>query len=322
MGPHKTGSTYIQKRLHENKQALQNAGLSYPDVYYLFFGHHYLLNALNGNESSSRIRKNFDSKIDLKNNVIISSENFISLTKNGLVKLKEVFEDYEVFLVYYIRRPSLRMLSRWHEEVKQGGIVSAESYFVNHLFRPMQSTEVNNFRHVNIAASVFGRDAIRLVDYDTALAENNMLSFVFFAMGSEAVIPDVGESVNKMVSLSEIEIIRFINYRASLLGTLNGSNVREKFYAVYEHMGGKVDRLKSKIEGHSYEIKLGNVGFDKAIQELLTNDYSDLLLNTPSVTEEKIKIIPSSSWMMEPGLVQEASEISDLVLGRLRGDKE
>ncbi|WP_311946273.1 hypothetical protein [Halomonas piscis] len=317
MGPHKTGSTYIQKRLHENKQALQDAGISYPDAYYLFFGHHYLLNALNGNESSSSIRKNFDSKVAPANNIIISSENFISLTKSGLVKLKEAFDDYEIFVIYYIRRPSLRVLSRWHEEVKQGGVVSAESYFVNHLFRPMQSSEVNNFRHVSVAASVFGRDSIKLVDYDTALVENNMLSFVFLAMGSEAVVSDVGESVNKMASLSEIEIIRFSNFSALRAGKLKGANVRNAFYSIYDEHYEKIKRLSDEVQGFFNEIALGDTSFDKAVHNILINEYRDVLLNKPSSLHEEIKTVPSSNWMMDTGLVNAASEIAGFVLSNL-----
>ncbi|SEO16868.1 hypothetical protein SAMN04490369_105018 [Vreelandella aquamarina] len=317
MGPHKTGSTYIQKRLHENREALNDSGICYPDAYYLFFGHHYLLNALNGEDGVDKIYGNFSLGSCDHKDILISSENFIYLTKKGLLKLREVFSGYDLNLVYYIRRPSLRLLSRWHEEVKQGGVASAENYFVSHLFRPMQSSEVNNIRHVDLAIEIFGRNSIKLVDYDTAVAENNMLSLLLSVVGKDFVVPDVREDVNKMVSLAEIEIIRFLNFRALAAGLLKGSNVREAFYSSYEEIFGAVDELKKRIESHAYEVTIGDAGFDKAVQSLLVNEYHDLLINKPSAVEKVVKIIPSSNWMMETGLVQEASAISSLVFGKL-----
>lgn len=322
MGPHKTGSTYIQKRLHENREALENSGIHYPDAYYLFFGHHYLLNALNGEEGAAEVRESFTLTKSDKNNFLISSENFIYLNKKGLIKLKEAFDGFSFKFIYYIRRPSLRLLSRWHEEVKQGGVVSADSYFVNHLFRPMQSNEVNNFRHVDRVVEVFGRDSVKLIDYDTAVAENNMLALLFSVMGKDAVVSDIHEDVNKMVDLSEVEIIRFLNFRASLSGLLKGSNVREMFYSSYEEFSGEVNGLRNKIRNHSHEVVMGDTGFDKAIQKLLTNDYGDMLVNEASVAEGKIKTIPSCNWMMEPDLINEVSSISRSLLGKLKGGEK
>lgn len=321
MGPHKTGSTYIQKRLHENRETLKSKGVIYPNAYYLFFGHHYLLNALNGADTVEEIRASFSLNIRSDDDAVISSENFIYLNEKGLLKLKKVFEGFDLKLVYYIRRPSLRLLSRWHEEVKQGGVMPADSYFLKHLFKPMQSNEVNILKHVDIAINIFGRDAVKLIDYETAVTDENMLALLFSVLGKSAGITDVRENVNKMVDLSEVEVIRFLNFRASASGLLKGSNVREAFYSFYNEFADVAESLKAGIDNYTYEVVMGDAGFDRAVQKIVTNNYQDMLINETSAVEGEIKSIPSGDWMMDFKLLKEASQISSLVLEKLEGAK-
>lgn len=50
VGPHKTGTTTIQRGLVSNKAALQDMGYHFPDVCFNYNGHHNLVNDLTGSD--------------------------------------------------------------------------------------------------------------------------------------------------------------------------------------------------------------------------------------------------------------------------------
>ena len=313
VGPHKTGTTYIQGLLHKNREILSSLSVSYPDVYYLYLGHHYLLNELNGRAEAHEIRSRILAAMNDAETCILSSENFILLSLFGLKKLKNAFPEVDFKFVIYSRRPSLRLISRWHELVKQGSYQSMESYFVKHLFKPMKSREVNVSHYIKDLINVYGEDSFRLVDYETASFEKNMMSCFLRASEIEDIIEDNNIVVNKMTVLEEIEIIRMINYTASKEEILRGSNVREKYYFLKENKEAfrvKTDELSKKISLFSQEVTLGNAGFDTSVKQLLEKNYSDSFVNSLSPIREEKYRVPSTDWIMDTELRKKADNIS------------
>ncbi|MFK4017909.1 hypothetical protein [Cobetia marina] len=321
MGPHKTGSTYLQKCFHEKSQVLSQSDIIYPKNYYLFYGHHYLLNALNGQDDVEDVKSTLLNNTDSFKNVLLSSENFISLSKHGLEKLLKISEGMKVTLVYYIRRPSLRLLSRWQEEIKHGGLDSVDSYFTAHLFKPMQSPEVNNFKRINLALNIFGRESVRIIDYDAANDSNEMLRTFFKALDLEPVIKDEVQVINKMVDLSEIEIIRYINHRAKSENILSGSNVRESYFRNRDESIQLIENIVLKVKTYNKAIELGDTGFDKNIYNVMNEQYSDLLVNEASNPKRVSKEVPSTNWLLNPGIVSDVEKLSNVILSSLRGKK-
>lgn len=317
VGPHKTGSTYIQKLLHENRDFLFEKGVAYPEEYYLFLGHHYLLNELNGKRESSEIRNKILDKCGECETVILSSENFISLTNNGLAKLKEVFFDYEVRFVFYLRRPSVRLFSRWHEEIKQGGAVPLESYFMDHVLRPMQSREINPSFYINSVIKNFGDDAARLVDYETAFSKNSMMSCFWDAAGEKSLVPDTDEKINKRFDLDEVEVIRYLNYKARADGVLKGSNIRESYIKKKGSFADEAALLKAGIEENKKAVVLGDTGFDKAVANLVKNQYSSILVNEPSSPVSQKYFYPDTSWLFNKSLTRLADDIYKQIFDNL-----
>ncbi|MBF7052339.1 hypothetical protein IOC61_03285 [Halomonas sp. KAO] len=315
-GPHKTGTTYIQSLLHNNRDALHSQGVVYPEAYYLFLGHHYLLNALNGSESCDEVRRKILDATAGAETCIISSENFISLHRSGLIKLKDAFPEVEFRFVLYSRRPSIRLLSRWHELVKQGSFQSLESYFISHLMRPMQSRDVNIVHYLKDLASIFGGSCHHLVDYDTAAYDKNIMSCFFKAAGIDPVVKDQDSVVNKMERLEEVEIIRALNYKAKKMGILKASNIREAYYRAKSEDAGLVSRVESLVDlmkGFSNVLALGDAGFDAGVRRLLDLNYSNRFVNRISTPERKEYIVPSADWTMDAEALQGLGDISKVV---------
>lgn len=317
VGPHKTGSTYIQGLLHKNRELLSSLNVSYPDVYYLYLGHHYLLNELNGRAEASEIRAKI---LDASNGAeacILSSENFISLSLFGLNKLKDAFPEVEFNFIIYSRRPSLRLISRWHELVKQGSYQSMESYFCSHLFKPMQSREINISHYIKDLVQVYGENSFSLVDYETASSEGSMMDCFLKASGIENVIEDSNVVVNKMTGLEEIEVIRILNYIAHKEGFLSGSNVREKYYFLKENNESfrlSADELAKSISLFSQEITLGDAGFDIGVKQLLEKYYYKNFVNVISKINAEKFLVPSTDWIMDVELRKKVDKISHEVI--------
>lgn len=317
VGPHKTGSTYIQGLLHKNREVLSSLSVSYPDVYYLYLGHHYLLNELNGSAEAHDIRVNILAASNDADTCILSSENFISLSFFGLKKLKDAFPEVEFKFLIYSRRPSLRLISRWHELVKQGSYQSMESYFSRHLFKPMQSREINVSHYAKDLAKIYGENSFSFIDYETASSEGNMMGCFLKASGIERVIEDSNVVVNKMTGLEEIEIIRVLNYIAKKDNLLSGSNVREKYYSLKESKDGfseRVDDISKKISLFSQEITLGDAGFDIGVKQLLEKHYCNNFVNEISKIRAEKYLVPSTDWIMDIELREKVDKISNEVI--------
>lgn len=319
-GPHKTGTTYIQSLLHNNKEVLINHGVCYPEVYYLYLGHHYLLNELNGKASCEEVRDKINGALQGGDTCVLSSENFISLSDVGLKKIKEAFPEAEISFVIYLRRPSLRLVSRWHEEVKQGGVQSLESFYMEHSLRPMQSREINLSHYINKVINIFGRQGIKLVDYDSANQSKTMMQNFQKAAGIDFLISDVDAEVNKMSSLAEIEMIRAINFLASQDGKLRGSNVREKFYSIKksdDEFRGSVKKLEDGISDSSRCVNLGDTIFDMAFHKIVEENYKDILINKLSAVRRESVFYPSTDWLLHAEKRTAVDKLAKIVVEKL-----
>ncbi|MFT4941271.1 MAG: hypothetical protein ACI88A_004339 [Paraglaciecola sp.] len=86
VGPHKTGTTLIQKFLLDNSAELFKSNVVYPKRFLKFFGHH---------DFRDKAAQKAFSKEDVafindnEHDWLLSSENFISLDKNALEYIKK-----------------------------------------------------------------------------------------------------------------------------------------------------------------------------------------------------------------------------------------
>lgn len=309
-GPHKTGSTYIQKLLHDSRVFLLQNKISYPNAYYLFLGHHYLLNALNGIEKPKIIYSTISKEAIDSDYIILSSENFISLTKSGLKKLKDTFPDKEFVFILYMRCPSVRLISWWQEIIKQGGIRSLEDFFLDHLLNPMKSRDINMQHYINDVIAIFGEDAIKLVDYDTAVKDKKIMELFWISTGLPNLIEDTDEKINQMMSLAEIELIRYLNIRAKQENFLEGANVREAYFRMHTQLVPSVKSFIQLLETNiSRDIVLGDSTFDHEVYQNINNRLKNYLVNESSTPAPKDYKLPDRNWMFNSEIIAIANQI-------------
>lgn len=224
IGPHKTGSSYIQKTLFDNRSSLTAAGLDYPDAGIEFlWGHHALAAALQRGQWEEA-RRYTQALAHFEHDVLLSSEDFSQLSGEALTAFAELLGECcggAGISVIFVRRIAEELLvSTWQERVKNGDTRSWERFFFDHLSRPEVSDIINLINVMQRYEECFGNAAPVVLDYDAVRRSGEDLFDVFAqALGHEA-LRGLGsrEVVNARMPLAQIEIIRLLNVMATASG--------------------------------------------------------------------------------------------------------
>ncbi len=230
IGPHKTGTTYIQTRLHENREALRSVGVDYCSAGLdAGFAHHKVADvARSGDEAAlaALLEPLAASDAEL---LILSSENFDLLRAPGVRRLQTALPAARaVSVVYFLRDATELLLSSWQEHVKHGGVLGFHEYANPHLTAPFASPLLNPCRVLDGYRSAFGAEAIRVVDYDAARAVGDI--FDAFAIACDAPgLTRFGTPLraNITMELWFAEFMRALNAAAQEAGVLRYANVRQ-----------------------------------------------------------------------------------------------
>lgn len=212
IGPHKTGTSFLQKTLLKNKDILKKNEFFYPDLSDdLGLGHHALINGESLESNYFDIIKN--SPCD---NVIISSENFSRLPSSEIKKL--IVDGYEYQVILFLRKPSERMKSYWAELIKHNKLNSFEEFSFDHFLKPYQSEILNPFTLFDRWNEIFGN--VKILDYEkytkssTLDIVNDFTKAIGIDIDNFKLEEKIKDRVNQGYGLIESEILR--NYKLEI----------------------------------------------------------------------------------------------------------
>ncbi|MEY2976835.1 MAG: hypothetical protein RLZZ435_974 [Cyanobacteriota bacterium] len=190
IGTHKTGTTFLQNILRENRDKLREFDYYYPRSAIpnsSLPGHHLLP------RSVSDAREKFDEiskktivtdkiwnelleelKTQNLNKIIISSEDFCLLDHGEILKVREYLRDFRVEIIVYLRRQDEFLLSLYSELVKKGYYQNLESVLYEYEER------FDYYSLLNTWADVFAKDHLKVGIYQKSGVKNNLL-FDFLA---------------------------------------------------------------------------------------------------------------------------------------------
>ena len=242
VGPHKTGTTLIQKVFLDNQSELLKNGLFYPKNYIRIFGHHHFRDLIK-DRAVTELDKDFFK--DIKSNVLLSSEDFISFSVEDFKYLKETFSQFDINIIYSWRRSSLKMYSIWQEIVKHGKSISFFEFYHEHIARPGQSYMLSADLQVSRFVNVFGQNNVHLIDYDKSSKDNNLLEVFFSIIGCEykdSYLEGSKSKISSNVSLNsyDTEIIRVLNALMADKYNLTGNTVREIYLEYHSDLDGDI----------------------------------------------------------------------------------
>jgi len=129
IGPHKTGTTTIQRGLWINRERLLKNGYLCPrsgSMSHSTIAHHNLawelrqVRRFNENDGTWKDALDEIFHLNAPENVILSSEEFTNFSEQHIRELKNLLGSFQVFVICYLRRQDLLLQSIWSEITKNG----------------------------------------------------------------------------------------------------------------------------------------------------------------------------------------------------------
>lgn len=216
IGPHKTGSSFIQLCLLRNKDTLLKNGYVYPDFSNeIGQGHHLLANKkkIESGELQdilSSYAKTHEGKI-----LILSAENFSRYSKEDISRFYNITNNLSknrVEVILFLRNPVDRLRSFWCEMIKHKITESQSEFLMQHISGPRKSLILNPYILYNNFNNNFNK--INLVNYDDIDSQNicDIVDIFLNRIGIKKLKIDYPHfHVNKSFSLAESEIYRNVN---------------------------------------------------------------------------------------------------------------
>ena len=328
IGPHKTGSTYIQKGFVENRELLKSNGLYYP-VFgqdYLW-GHHNLIGFFSDAQD-----KNID---ELKQNlyindfdIIISSEDISQLPENVIKNINFIFEDCEIIIIAYLRLASRRIFSLWQELVKAGKTSSLPEYLIKTILESRNNSILNPLVYLGKFLDIFGIDSIKLISYDNLLHDNVDVFLYLF----DSILSDYkdnyttdGLKVNPSLPLHLVETIRLLNHLHMKKGFESSASIRNQFLKYSATKEGKLisNKLHDYFNKNRASIDITSLNYinadlNKNAFNLLKSSIQNYTENSffyPEVLNQKVMIeyYLTENILFDNGIINIINEIYEKI---------
>jgi hypothetical protein len=243
VGPHKTGTTYLQLNLKDARPVLRDRGIYFPDFWDHAPGNAAQLPLVNhlraGRADLLKPRFAEFHAGDIKM-VILTAEDITNLEVPALVLLRDLIGDNPVKIVFYLRRWSELVPSSWQESVKHGHSFSLAEFTLQHISRPDSSRLLNFDLKLARLAEVFGMASLKLVAY-SELRERGRDMYQHFAVnflawhGAKPLVKLANANASR--DPREIELLRRLNSMARS----DGEAPADKLRGVFDRMRGKLD---------------------------------------------------------------------------------
>jgi hypothetical protein len=312
VGPHKTGTTSIQKFLLDNQDTLFKTGLIYPKRFQQIFGHHKFRELL---DKKALSREDLSFFNDTEQDFLLSSEDLISLGKDKFEYLRYALESKKIVVIYAWRRASFKLYSIWQETVKHGSTESFFSYYHNHLARPAQSQMLSPDLKLGMFSHVFGKDNVKVLDYDASSQNDslleNFLQICNVQWQDSFITPENNaDAVNRSMDFTDIEVIRALNYQFRDQVSIEGSWVRTRYSKQLSTLNNSgLVRLKEIIARNSQDFKVGNYFIDHRGEKIMIDKYEDNILNYQQCMSIRSLKLAMSEWVFD---VEAQSILQDL----------
>jgi hypothetical protein len=231
IGPPKTGTTYLQRGFTRLADQLGAQGILYPrDLGSP--GHIKLARQLAQPDAEATLAPVFASMAQSGARVVlISAEDLSPLRHPAIQTLRTLTGDSSATVIYYCRRWSDIVRSRWGERVKHGSRDTLQEQCTKALETPFQTGAINYGRTLRRWNAHFGRAALRLVALETLAETNTEIGAHFLSnfLGLEMEFPLPDGPQNPSMPLVETEILRALNAIDWQLHQQGSSAIRQAF---------------------------------------------------------------------------------------------
>lgn len=249
IGPHKTGTSYLQSCFRTLRGDLLERGVLWPEYWSSSADdptHLRLVAKLRerdkslGRQFAELNRSDYDC-------ILISSEDLSALPPDGIAYLRELVGESPVTVIFYCRNWSSLIQSVFQEHVKQGYLITLPEYFADISANPWISPVMNFALVVGAYAKAFTTLNVRLVSY-SELADNeiNISQHFLQTFVNWSPPPPIADArLNASLDPVDVEIIRALNAIAWRRGLARGVELRDRFLARRHEF--EIDSLRKKM---------------------------------------------------------------------------
>jgi len=214
VGPHKTGSSYLQWSFLKYRSELLARGICYPDEWGTTNAHFGLVDRLRaGNVVQLAAEFGRLSRAGY-GTILLSAEDLSGLNGEQIRRFKDLLQGAQVDIVFYCRRWSEILFSIWREFVKQGQVETFPEFLARSMLNPLAPISAANIGIVlGRFAEVFGAACLKLVSFNDVLERQEDLFVHFcrrFLKWDAAPFPDIG-LINESLDALDTELIRRLN---------------------------------------------------------------------------------------------------------------
>ena len=227
IGPQKTGTTYLQRRLQHVRKRLEKSGiichLPHDSERGLPGGaRHRLAGMLIDGSAGAFAQEVAEIRAQGWHCLLISSESLARRTRAQLAPLAEIFAPDQVEIYAYCRRWSDRLPSHWWQNIATGGTVPFPDWFGTVVNGGTGNSILNESLIWRNWAELFGRAAVHLISYDALRQREIDIADDFLHTRlhwpGKFHQPPPRKEVRKTPSPVEIEITRCLNLQAAAHG--------------------------------------------------------------------------------------------------------
>jgi len=218
IGPHKTGTTYIQSRLDAARDRLRSAGVVYRSTWRasdVVPSHLRMFERIRHRQLDELRRELAEQAVDDDALVILSSEDLQYLDAQEVRILADLLGTPNVTIAYYCRRWSELLPSCWQERVKHGDDQPLPEFLLLLTAHAQRSALANYGIVLDRYLGVFGPANVRVVSYSNIADSRFDLADHFVATFLPPLpngLPPAPEArPNASLAPTEIEIIRVLN---------------------------------------------------------------------------------------------------------------
>ena len=216
IGPHKTGTTYLQLCFEANRDALRKRGILFPDLWAHAAGtpsqSGFSRRLVNG-ETALLVQELASVLTPDIHTVLISAESMSVLEAPALRELQSFVDGADVQFVFYVRRWSDLLPSAFQELVKQGSAKSLPEYAFENATDPTRSRLLNFCARIMPFTELFGKSSISYVCY-SVLRDRQIDLFQHFArafLSWNSAPTGSFKEPNVARTTEEIELLRTLN---------------------------------------------------------------------------------------------------------------
>lgn len=206
----KTGTSSIQHMLYTGKDILQEQGILYPSKEAWSGAHHNYVTPLWQEKNGIALQSRYLIEAALDelnksncNTLVLSSEILCYVSKTYVAELSDIFDGYNVEIIFYIREQSKLIESAFLQHVKEG----REHWGSLDKFIKYSINSFNFMTRITPWACVFGHNAIKARLFDKRIIGNDVCKDFLHTAGlpsrrltlgimeNESLIPEMVDSI-------------------------------------------------------------------------------------------------------------------------------